>query len=101
MYSPAAIETARQLGLKMGKANLEVFAETLLNLIAVGSYQRTMLSGLAVLALAGSVRVFADNVRQEFCRRAAVSIRNPESACSTDHSLQLRIRDLIRSRMRE
>jgi transketolase len=30
MYSPAAKEVAQQLGLKMGKANLDVFAETLL-----------------------------------------------------------------------
>src|SRR6476659_6177705 len=32
MYSPAAAEVAQQLGLKMGRANLEVFAETLLEL---------------------------------------------------------------------
>lgn len=32
MYSPAAKEVAQQLGLKMGKANLDVFAETLLSL---------------------------------------------------------------------
>jgi len=32
MYSPAAKEVAQQLGLKMGKANLDVFAETLLAL---------------------------------------------------------------------
>ena len=32
MYSPAAKEVAQRLGLKMGKANLDVFAETLLTL---------------------------------------------------------------------
>ena len=32
MYSPAAREVAQQLGLKMGRANLEVFADTLLAL---------------------------------------------------------------------
>lgn len=32
MYSPAAKETAEKLGLKMGRANLEVFAGTLLEL---------------------------------------------------------------------
>ena len=32
MYSPAAKEVAQQLGLKMGRANLEVFADTLLSL---------------------------------------------------------------------
>lgn len=32
MYSPAAREVAQQLGLKMGRANLEVFADTLLSL---------------------------------------------------------------------
>src|SRR5438067_9418436 len=32
MYSPAAKEIAQQLGLKMGRANLDVFAETLLEL---------------------------------------------------------------------
>ena len=32
MYSPAAKEVAQQLGLKMGRANLDVFAETLLAL---------------------------------------------------------------------
>ena len=32
MYSPAAKEIAQQLGLKIGKANLDVFAETLLAL---------------------------------------------------------------------
>jgi transketolase len=32
MYSPAAKEVAQQLGLKMGKANLEAFADTLLAL---------------------------------------------------------------------
>jgi transketolase len=32
MYSPVAKEVAQQLGLKMGKANLDVFAETLLAL---------------------------------------------------------------------
>ena len=28
MFSPAAIEVAQRLGLKMGRANLEVFADT-------------------------------------------------------------------------
>src|SRR4051794_124472 len=32
MYSPAAKEVAQQLGLKMGRANLDIFAETLLAL---------------------------------------------------------------------
>src|SRR5437762_12920519 len=32
MYSPAAKEVAQQLGLKMGRANLEEFADTLLGL---------------------------------------------------------------------
>ena len=32
MYSPAAKEVAAQLGLKMGKANLEAFADTVLEL---------------------------------------------------------------------
>ncbi|MEO6434562.1 MAG: transketolase C-terminal domain-containing protein [Tepidisphaeraceae bacterium] len=32
MYSPAAAEVAKQLGLKMGRANLEVFADTVLSL---------------------------------------------------------------------
>src|SRR5690242_18366560 len=32
MYSPAAKEVAQQLGLSMGKANLDAFAETLLSL---------------------------------------------------------------------
>jgi len=32
MYSPAAIEVARKAGLKMGRANLEEFADTLLGL---------------------------------------------------------------------
>src|SRR5436190_23811733 len=32
MYSPAAKEVAQQLGLKMGRANLEEFADTLLSL---------------------------------------------------------------------
>jgi transketolase len=32
MYSPAATEVAQQLGLKMGRANLEEFADTLLSL---------------------------------------------------------------------
>jgi len=32
MYSPAALEVASSLGLKMGKPNLEAFAETLLSL---------------------------------------------------------------------
>src|SRR5438105_1230582 len=35
MYSPAAKEVAQQLGLKMGRANLDVFAETLLELAQV------------------------------------------------------------------
>jgi transketolase len=47
MYSPAAKEVAQQLGLKMGRANLEVFADTLLelakenrNIVAVTSDSR-------------------------------------------------------------
>src|SRR5947207_15958060 len=32
LYSPAAAEVAQRLGLKMGRANLDVFAETLLEL---------------------------------------------------------------------
>src|SRR5437870_13209220 len=32
MYSPAAKEVAQQLGLKLGRANLDVFAETLMSL---------------------------------------------------------------------
>src|SRR5438105_4550053 len=32
MYSPAAVEVAKSIGLKMGRANLEVFADTLLEL---------------------------------------------------------------------
>ena len=32
MYSPAARQTAEKLGLKMGRANLEEFADTLLTL---------------------------------------------------------------------
>lgn len=47
MYSPAAAETAKKLGLQMGKANLDVFAETLLgvakanrNVVAVTSDSR-------------------------------------------------------------
>src|SRR5215471_16464792 len=32
LFSPAALEMARQQGLKMGRANLDVFAETLLGL---------------------------------------------------------------------
>ena len=47
MYSPAAKEVAQQLGLKMGRANLEAFADTLLelarenrNIVAVTSDSR-------------------------------------------------------------
>jgi transketolase len=47
MYSPAAKEIAQQLGLKMGKANLEAFADTLMalakedrNVVAVTSDSR-------------------------------------------------------------
>ena len=47
MYSPAAMEVAKQLGLKMGRANLEEFADTLLalakedrNILAVTSDSR-------------------------------------------------------------
>ncbi|WP_428941030.1 transketolase family protein [Fontivita pretiosa] len=47
MYSPAAAEVAKQLGLKMGRANLEEFADTLLalarqnrNVLAVTSDSR-------------------------------------------------------------
>ena len=55
MYSNAARQTAEKLGLKMGRANLEEFADTLLSLAKADRNILAVLgAGLLLMAATGS-----------------------------------------------